>query len=326
MKLRPRHVLVIGVLAVAFVLLILPFLIPLDSSGQDPRSLADPEGQFIDVNGLQTYVIDTDPDAADTLPVVFIHGLFGSTYTWRHSLNALRDADGLRGIAFDRPGAGLSAKPIDADYSHPAHADFSVALLDALGIERAVIVGHSAGGSVAAHLALRHPDRVAALVLVDAALIGASGPPPFIGALVGFPPIQRWGRIGAQALLTEDSVRQTVASFHADAGFVTEADYAAYLRTFQTPDWDAGFIGLVRDSGPNRLSEDDLAGISVPTQLLWGGQDTWTPLDAGERLAVVIPGASLTVLPLAGHQPMEEAAADFNTALLRAIDAAQAAD
>ena len=295
------------------ILWVIPFLIPLPGEQVDPAALADPDGQFIAVNGVRAYVLVRGP--ADGQPAVLLHGLFGSTFTWRHTLDGLAAA-GYRAIAFDRPGAGLSDKPADLDYSHPAAADFTAALLDALGVERAVVVGHSAGGNVAAHLALRHPDRVGRLALADAAIVGPAGPPGFVGAIVAFPPFTRWGQIGLRAFFTPERLGNAVAGFYADPATLTPEVQDGYWRAFRTSGWELGLIGLTRDAAGNRLADAQVSQIAAPALLVWGERDTLTPLDQAERLRALLPDAALTVIPAAGHQPMEEAPDAFNAALL----------
>ena len=81
-------------------------------------------------------------------PVVLIPGLFGSSYAFRHVM-ALLDTAGFRAVAIEPLGMGLSSRPKDADYSLTAQADRVAAVLDSLGFERAVLVGHSLGTSIA---------------------------------------------------------------------------------------------------------------------------------------------------------------------------------
>ncbi len=310
-----RRLLVIFGLIV-FAVFILPFLIPLPSGGVDPATLAVDNGRFLKVNDLQTYVVERGP--TDGLAVLFIHGLYGSTFTWRGQFDALAEA-GYRAIAYDRPGAGLSAKPLDIDYSPDAQADFAAAMLNALGIERAVIVGHSAGGNIAARFAARHSDRTERLMLVDAAVVGLSGPPPFIGRLIGFAPVTRWAQIILPLALTRDNLTGALRGFYADPAQVTPEMVDGYWRAFQTANWPNGLIGLSRDSS-SPLAEETIQSITASTQLIWGERDMVTPLAQGERLRDLLPDASLTVIPGVGHQPMEEAVEAFNAALLGFLD------
>lgn len=308
-----------GVLVILVIALIgLPWLLPTgDADAVDPRTLADPGGQFIAINGIETYVMD-EGDRAGT-PILFIHGLFGSTQVWR-LVTADLHAAGFRTIAYDRPGAGLSAKPLEADYSQPAHADHAAALLDALDLDRAVIVGHSAGGNVAAHFALRHPDRVERLILVDAA-VTAGGPPGFIGGIVGLPPVTRWAQVILNGVFTRETLARTLRGFYADPERVDAAWVDIYWRAFETPGAFNGLLGLTRDAAPNRLTDAQIAALPAATVLIWGTADTVTPLAQGEELAALIPGAALIRIDGAGHQPMEEAPAAFVSALTAAASA-----
>ncbi|MFQ3535181.1 MAG: alpha/beta hydrolase [Aggregatilineales bacterium] len=303
-------------LIVLIALLIIPFFLPVTAANADPRSLADPNGVFITLNGGEVYYVAYGE--ADAPAVVFLHGLFGSTFTWRKNLEAVAAA-GYRAIAFDRFGAGLSDKRERLDFSHAAGADLTAALLDALQIERATIVGHSAGGNVLAHFALRHPERVDKLVIVAGAIIGPGGPPPFLSGLVAFPPINRWARVLLGALLTEERLAGAVEAFYIKKDWLTAADLAGYWRPFQVAGWDVGLIGLVRDSAANQLNDEqveELAQFGPRTLLIWGQADTVTPFAVGRELAARLSGAQLVSYEGVGHQPMEELADAFNRDLI----------
>lgn len=309
-----RRRILIAIVLLIIALFVLPFLIPLPDNGVDPATLAIDGGRFITVDGLQTYVVERGP--TDGTPVIIIHGMFGSTYTWRNQLDALAVA-GYRAIAFDRPGAGLSEKPSNTNYSHAAQADFTADLLDTLNIPQAVIVGHSAGGNVLAHFALRHANDVDRLVIVDGAIVGQSGPPAFVGGIVSFAPITRWAQIGVRMSFTQDRLSDSLRSFYADPATATPETVAAYWRTFQTNGWDMGLIGLTRDSASNKLDEAVIKTITAHTLLMWGERDTWTLLTQGETLKSLLPNVTeLVTIPASGHQPMEEAPAQFNNQLL----------
>lgn len=291
-------------------LALLVLFIPIDESGTAPRQLADPDGQFMSVQGWQVYVRQLGETDAPTL--VLVHGLFGGVHTWRDNMQALAEA-GYRVIAYDRLGNGLSDKDLRMDFSLPAQADFLAELLDSLDVQQAVVLGHSAGTNVLAHFALRHPERLAGLVWVDAAVL-AGGPPPFVGAFVRLPSIERAARLAVRAVFTPERLAESIRSFQADASHLSADDVALYARTLQTPRWELGLIGLTRDSSA-RLTEAEwaqIAGLDVPNLIVWGEADSTTPFSQAQELARRLSNATLISYAGVGHQPMEEVAERFN--------------
>ena len=301
----------LALIALLALLLGLPYLIPLPG-GRPAATLADAAGRFVVVEGLQTYVLASGPE--DGPAVVLIHGLGGSTFSWRETLGPLAES-GYHAVTFDLPGFGLTDKPLSYDYSHAHQADFTVHLMDALGLPTASVVGHSMGGDIAAHLALRHPERVTRLVFVDGA-VGGGDNLNILGPLAAFPPVARWIQVAGAYLLTPERFTDILRSAYADPNFVTPAIAAGYARVLQTPDFAAVLVGLVRDGGQNRLDDTDIGQIEAPSLLAWGALDTWVPLENGERLRDLLPQAVLRTYPTAGHLPMEETPAAFNADLL----------
>ena len=99
------------------------------------------------------------------VPLVFVHSLAGNRSQWRDQLSHARQT--RRAVAFDFRGHGESDKPTGADYSLEGTAEDIAAVVDELGLERFILVGHSFGGGAVAVYAGQHPDRVAALLFVD---------------------------------------------------------------------------------------------------------------------------------------------------------------
>lgn len=319
--------LLLGLAALLIVALVVPYLIPLPAQpDRDATELAPAEGRFITVNGVRTFIREAGP--LEGPPVVLVHGFGGLTYTWRDTLPALANA-GYRALALDLKGFGLSDKSFAQDYSHAAQADFVMDVMTAVGIERAVLVGHSMGGSVIGHAALRHPERVTALVFVAGAVREAGqsggggsilGLPISIGALAEFPPFQRWGQLLLRLLLTRERLAQTQLSAYYVKEVVTPEVEEAYLGVLEIRDWDLALLGVLRDSGRNGLPEP-IGALSAATLIVWGEQDTWVPLERGKALHAALPQSKLVVFPNVGHLPMEEAPAAFNAALLEFLDA-----
>ncbi|MEZ4635204.1 MAG: hypothetical protein R2856_09590 [Caldilineaceae bacterium] len=98
---------------------------------------------------------------------------------------------------------------------------------------------------------MQQPDRIRGLVLVAPA-IEEGGSPPGIDLLLRLPPVTRWMQVAPHVIFSEAGVRSTIAGVHADPSFLTEDDYAVYLRGLQTPGWDTGFLALTRTRAADR--------------------------------------------------------------------------
>ena len=118
---------------------------------------------FMDVDGIRVHYQEADDRRAPA--IVLIHGFASSTLVWSKVFLQLAEA-GFRVIALDLLGYGYSAKPKNGEYTIAGQAKLLTRLLDELGIPRAIFVGSSYGGAVAATCALDYPDRVEKLILV----------------------------------------------------------------------------------------------------------------------------------------------------------------
>lgn len=291
---------------------------------QSAATLADADGTFVDINGMEIYYRAQGP--VDGPAVILVHGFLLETATFEPLLTALA-AQGYRTIAFDRPPFGLSSKAADLDYTRAAHGDLLVGLMDHLGIERAALLGHSAGGVVTASVALRYPDRVAQLIIVDGAFLeflnepSASGEErtanpaggPMMSLIAqGVNPIQPWATHELRAFFTEPRVTAFGRANYADPTLVPDKRIAKLSRFLQIRGWEAGFQRF----GRQLLSEmpinvADLAPLSMPTLILWGDADIFIPLVTGQRIAEAVPQAQLIVYPGCGHIPWEGCESSF---------------
>src|ERR1700686_2642376 len=126
--------------------------------------------RYVRVDGTNVRYID----AGRGTPVIFLHGLGASMYTWRGNLAPVESA-GFRVLAFDNRGFGSSEKPAHG-YTNADYARLLIAFMDSLHLPDAVLVGHSMGGAIAAQCAITDPSRVRGLVLIDAAGFGVRKP------------------------------------------------------------------------------------------------------------------------------------------------------
>jgi len=296
-------------------LAIAPFLIPVPplEGTVAPEQLADADSRFLDVNGLRVhYKIAGQGEPT----LVLLHGFGASIFSWREVMEPLAEVGTV--IAFDRPAFGLTARPMPGEwsgenpYSPEAQAALTVALLDGLAVERALLVGHSAGGTIAVLTALRHPERVEALVLVDAAIYTEGGTPGWVRPLLLTPQMRRLGPLLVRSIARGGEAVIRIAWNDPDR--IAPEMLSGYKKPLQAENWDRALWELVLASHPLGL-DARLDRIRVPTLVITGDADRLVPASESVRLAAELPNAELVVIPDCGHVPHEERPRQF----LRAV-------
>ena len=300
------------------------------------REVAWPDSAWVDVDGLQVHVeavadgvpltaaadaLLTAPSGAPDAAFLLLHGFGANTRSWASTLPWL--SDGAVAVAYDRPAFGLTDRPLGRwsaggnPYGPAAQIATAVGVLDALGIERAVLVGHSAGGAIALQTALAHPERVAGLVLVGAAVYAGGGAPAWSRPLLRTPQFGRVGPLIVRQLGGSQGEAFVRASW-ADPTRIDDATWEAFRRPLQVLDWDRALWELVKAS-----QEPDLVpllgAVRVPVLVVTGAQDAIVPAEQSRDLArdlTAVPGgATLVELEGCGHLPHEECPAAFREAV-----------
>lgn len=270
---------------------------PADLARTTTAPLARSQGRFVAVNGLQLFAIVTGGGR----DVVLIHGNPASTYTWRKVIPGL--AQHFRVHAVDLPGWGFSDKPADAPYTAAWLAEQVVGYLDAAHVARPVVVGSSMGGLVASEVAIRHPDRVGPLILIDPAGLPEAEVQgqPLLFRLLGWPLIGRVVGMVPGRGFTADGLHNAVF----DPSTVTETDVDEYYAPLRTAGGLNAFVARLSQPTPPERAQQ-VAGITSPTLVVTGDTDRVIPPATARRYHALIPGSELLVLPQTGHLPQEE--------------------
>lgn len=277
-------------------LAVLPYLVPLTRKGDTPPEALAGDGHFVRIQGHRLYyrTAGTGP------PVLGIPGFGGNVREWDEAFAHLTAHFGLTVV--DPLGSGLSDRPWEADYAHPAQARRLFDLMDALHVERVHLIGHSWGANIAVHMALAQPRRVRSLVLLTPGFFRPTSF-PVARVLLRVPPIRRAARVGIH--LTTDMERR-IATNYVNASRAP-ADLAERWRpAMETPRWADAYLLPLRDSGPNNVRQR-LNELKMPIQIIFAERDrVFPPRSQLAPTRAALPHAAIHVIPDAAHHVLIE--------------------
>ena len=262
---------------------------------------ADGASRFVDLPGGFHVHYQDDGDPAAPL-LVLLHG-FGDSYTsWEGWVAVLKGKFHL--ISLDFPGHGLTRAPAGYELSGDGLADFVDAFAAQLALPPFAVAGNSMGGGVAWKLAVRHPLRVNALILADAAGFANEKPPgktPLAFKILGY----SWGRALLRNIDNRPLIDAGLKIDVYDKSIITPALVDRWAD-FQRAPGHRAILMSVNIGGLNQATPAVLGGISVPTLVLHGDDDPLIEPASGAKFAAAIPGAKLVTYPHVGHLPQIE--------------------
>jgi len=282
-SLRRNALILLGVILI--IILIGPFLVPIPplEGTAAPMQLADSDSRFIEVNGLTGHC----KIAGQSSPaILLLHGFGAGVFSWREVMEPLSPYGMV--VAFDRPAFGLTSRPMPSEwtglspYSREAQSDLTVALMDKLGIEKAILIGHSAGGTIAALTTLRHPERVQALILVDPAIYPHGRAEDWVRYLSFLPEVQRLGPLLVRSIASDGN--SIVRSARHDVSKITPAIFEGYRKPLKAENWDRALWEYTIANHPLSL-EKQLDKLTMPVLVITGDDDRIIPTAESIRLA-----------------------------------------
>jgi pimeloyl-ACP methyl ester carboxylesterase len=306
---------ILGAIFIVVILLLAvgPFLIPIAplEGLASAQQVASTESKFTTIpfngtDGIDIHYMSNDSNANNgTTTFVLLHGSNFNSFTWTEVF----DFFGQRGqvIAYDQIPYGLSEKLVAGDwtesnpYSSIAAVDQLFLFLDALEVDKVTLVGNSYGGTLAIQAALAQPERVEALILVDAAVYVEEEMPAW---LLNLPQVRRLGPIFARQLgQSETFIRQT----YLNPDLISEERMALTTIQSQVENWDTVYWEYLRVWGvdtPDFITR--IPEIQQPALIISGDSDAVVPITDSERLDSELPNSELIILPSCGHVPQEE--------------------
>jgi pimeloyl-ACP methyl ester carboxylesterase len=247
-------------------------------------------------------------EAGTGRPLSLIHGVGGHAEAYARNVRRLGTQH--HAMAIDLLWHGLSGKPPFTTEMVPAYCEQLLDLLDAVGADKASIEGESLGGLVAMQFALRHPDRVDKIVLNTTSGIRLDEAAVPVDRERGANQL-RERSLAAIRDPNPATIRKRLEWLMASPDRVTDELVALRCAMYSLPETRASLTNIFENSfgGPSsryHLSEAELAGIGVPTLVLWSDQNPGTGPAVGRRIATLIPAARYACIDAAAHWPQWE--------------------
>jgi pimeloyl-ACP methyl ester carboxylesterase len=271
------------------------------------------DSKFIHLNGVRVHYQESGQGHPS---LILLHGSFLSHFSWRHVVEPL--ARHRKVVTFDRIAFGQTERPLFRcwtkshigcnPYTPEAQADLTIALMDNLGIDQTVLVGNSTGGTIALLTALRHPQRIQALIIVGGMVYSGypvSTMPAWVKSLLPtwFGPLVVRTAIGR-------AYTAMIRSFWYDPFKLPSEVLSTYRSLLQIDQWEHAIWELIQATHHLSL-ESQLSSLRIPILVVSGEKDRTVPLEQSIRLVKALPHPSLGILPDCGHLPQEECPESF---------------
>lgn len=305
------------------ILLIGPFLIPVNTSGAMTKEQAadeiwNGESRWIELAGHEVHYVEAGDPESDRL-IVLLHGFGASAYSYRDVLQPLSILGHV--IAYDRAAFGFTERPTAWDLN-PYGAEGQLQVLGELIAEfgenkQVFIVGHSAGGNLAAAYTVDNQEKLAGTVLYAPAVLNGGGGPSWLNWVYSIPQINHIGPALVSSIAT--SGLDLLYLSYNDPESVTEETLAGYTQPLKVIGWERAFWEFNKAPRNTGISER-LSEISIPTLVLTGDNDQVVATADSVTVAGLIPGSELVIIPQTGHLPNEESPQEFAKAVIDFVE------
>ena len=309
-------------IALLAVLLIGPFLIPVNSSGtltkeEAAKTVWGEQSNWVELAGHEVHYVTAGDPNSDRL-IVLLHGFGASAFSYKQVLEPLSELGYV--IAYDRTAFGFTERPTKWElnpYGTPGQLQVLDELVEKFGKNKKVyLVGHSAGGSIAASYTIDNQDKLAGVVLFAPAVLTSGGAPSWLNWIFSIPQINHVGPKLVSTIAT--SGLNILYSSYYDESKVTQETLAGYTAPLKIVGWEKAFWEFNKAPRDTSVS-DRLTEISIPTLVITGDTDRIVSPQDSEKVSQLIPSSQLIVIPQTGHLPNEEKPTEFAKAITEFI-------
>lgn len=298
--------------------LIVPFLIPVNTSGTLSKEQAAErvwagQSKFVELAGHEVHLVEAGDSTSNTL-VILMHGFGASSFSYKENLEILGEVAHV--IAYDRAAFGFTERPKDWEinpYGTPGQLEVIDELVKSYGSNKNVfLLGHSAGGSIAASYAVDNQEKLAGVILFAPAIgLGGGGGNPF-NWIFDIPQLDHIGPLLVSTIAT--SGLDLIYASYFDETQVTDEVLAGYTAPLEVAGWERAFWEFNKAPRDPEISER-FTEIQIPTLVITGDTDVVVETERSIEIAGLMANAELVVIPETGHLPNEEKPKEFANAV-----------
>ena len=313
---KKLRIVLFGLLAL---LLIGPFLVPVNTSGtltkeEAAAKLWGGQSQFVNLAGHDVHIIEAgDPNSENLL--ILLHGFGASSFSYKDTLEPLAEVAHV--IAYDRAAFGFTERPTEWEvnpYGTPGQLEVIDEIVERYGEGKNVfILGHSAGGSIAASYAVQNQSKLAGVILFAPAILNGGGAPGWLNWIFSIPQFDHLGPLLVSSIATS-GLDLLYASYY-DQSKVTQQTLDGYTAPLEVIGWERAFWEFNRAPRDPEISER-FTEISIPTMVITGDTDEVVATSDSIEVSQRLPGSKLVIIPQTGHLPNEEKPEEFASAVI----------
>jgi len=276
------------------------------------QEAAPATGRFVQAGDIELFIQEMGPQDGQT--ILFIHGTAAWSELWRETMTPLAEA-GFHCVAIDIPPFGFSERPSTPAYGNAVQAKRIISLMDGLGIERAILLGHSFGGGATMETALMIPERIEALILLDIGGLNlnlkpapttSANRPTAIGLFLGTPAVRN--PVLAATATNPLFTRRLISTMLFDPADATDKKMDILQQplvleesTNTLGDWLQSVLTVQEASLTTEPA--NYQRLDMPVLIVWGDHDTIIPLQEGEYLKSILPNSELVLMQGVNHIP-----------------------